>query len=186
MKEYLDCFIRQNYTGPQRVETMINENVQVFKDSETKERWILDGEEIVENIKFCSLLYYADRMLNYLQVQDFPSVLWWKIRVYFQHQNCLEEKSTILWTSIKTCVHLFEQFLQNPGTTISSDLLALYYTELSQIYSYYYDTESAKKYISKVKDLVGLSTSAIGELLVFGFSIRRILTTLNTDYAQID
>lgn len=137
---------------------------ELENDSEAKEKWTLDGESIVENAKACGVIYLAEKLLSLVDgVTMCPSALWWKIRVYFLHQNCLEEKSSVLWDSMKTLIDAFDSFLQHPSLSISTELAALFYTEMSQIYSYYYDIEWAKKHLSKAKELVYMETCTTGK-----------------------
>lgn len=165
-KGLLNFYIQENYCGPSLpVELLdsVEASVQSQQDLVDDTLVLLDGEALHENIKGMGLVICAERLLgqldSYCEAGICPSIHWWKIRAYFLHQRFLEEKSVVLFDRIKHHILQFESYL----SSLSTELFTRFCVEMVEIYSFYYDIETAKGYLVKAMEKTGISASATGE-----------------------
>ena len=160
--QLIEFFIQWNFTGPiTELEAGALSQLAEY-DKTFVPHMILDGESIVDNVRYPGVLYIAKRLLDCVDSKHYSSTWWWKIRINFLHQRILEEKSTILWKEIQDFDKSgdFQVSLVNNQETL---LATLYFIELAHIYLFHYDLSKSKELITSAAASSGIEISLAGK-----------------------
>lgn len=208
----LTFYSNLNYTGPELSEDTLPEEFRAWLNTEQdkalqnkpaeicntsgsgsigQDILLLDGEDLVDNIKYPIIIVLVERILDrleskYTSEQFYPDpikededpdenkngwnpnyafILWWHIRTRFLHQQFLEERSQILFNDIVKSETKFRKLIQQMEKyeiVLPSPLKAMFYVELSEIYLYYYDIEKAKHFVELAKNTAEIKATPTG------------------------